>query len=460
MLNIINRVSLHLHFANEEQAFRIRQQFADSIAGSLSQIIDEECAQYLPDSQILKLHQLHVNVGRLNGYTTLQQFADVFRYRFRLELIKKSANQNQTEPQLVFALSKLEILEYFLTYGALPWYAPESEVDLQELTSTVLAGQPTNLYQFLLANTTQPQIWKRISYQLGRQAHAAIIQHFVELERAVDTATSLLIIARQHVADPGTLEFETQLQAIGKMVIEEAVHVLANPANENTVRKLIAKHIDKITTGSSTSTTFLNEFQQKNELVDAETHLSLNELNYTNVTNPFDDNSVITDEQYKVANAGLLLLSPFLQVFFGRLLLMEKGEWTSTAAQEKAIYLLRYLTTGSTVSPEYALVLEKIFCGYSIAFAIEPVTDFTDKELSECDELLLSAIEHWKVLKNTSIAGLRQAFLQREGIVSRTADGFLIRVERKTHDVLLDSIPWGYSTIAFNWLPQLITVEW
>jgi hypothetical protein len=36
------------------------------------------------------------------------------------------------------------------------------------------------------------------------------------------------------------------------------------------------------------------------------------------------------------------------------------------------------------------------------------------EQLAEADEMLLSVIEHWTVLKNTSVRGLREAFLQRK----------------------------------------------
>jgi hypothetical protein len=35
-----------------------------------------------------------------------------------------------------------------------------------------------------------------------------------------------------------------------------------------------------------------------------------------------------------------------------------------------------------------------------------------------------------------------------------------LQVERKTLDVLLDSIPWGFSTVLLPWNPQPLFVEW
>ena len=45
-------------------------------------------------------------------------------------------------------------------------------------------------------------------------------------------------------------------------------------------------------------------------------------------------------------------------------------------------------------------------------------------------------------------------------ILSRLDKDWLLQIERKTMDVLLDNIPWSYTKIFLPWNPYLITVEW
>ena len=80
--------------------------------------------------------------------------------------------------------------------------------------------------------------------------------------------------------------------------------------------------------------------------------------------------------------------------------------------------------------------------------------------LRESNDLLESVIGHWKALKNTSVNGLREAFLKRDGLLTKKDEGWLLQVERKTLDVLIDTIPWGYSTLKFPWNTHVIFVEW
>jgi hypothetical protein len=74
--------------------------------------------------------------------------------------------------------------------------------------------------------------------------------------------------------------------------------------------------------------------------------------------------------------------------------------------------------------------------------------------------MLSEVIRHWSVLKNTSVAGLRETFLQREGRISPAANGWKLQIERKTVDVLLGKLPWGIGIIKLPWMNELMYVDW
>ena len=74
--------------------------------------------------------------------------------------------------------------------------------------------------------------------------------------------------------------------------------------------------------------------------------------------------------------------------------------------------------------------------------------------------MLEAVIEQWPVLKNTSIAGLREAFLQRNGKLFSKNDKLHLQVEASTLDVLLDQLPWNLSMIKLPWMKGLLRVDW
>jgi hypothetical protein len=122
--------------------------------------------------------------------------------------------------------------------------------------------------------------------------------------------------------------------------------------------------------------------------------------------------------------------------------------------------LLQYLVDGSTSAPEPSLALNKIICGVATSTTVEREIIPTEQEREGCERLLKAMIADWKIIEDTSIAGLRETFLQREGKLERTPDGWKLRVQRKTVDVLVDQIPWNFSVVYHNWMPQPLRVTW
>lgn len=188
-----------------------------------------------------------------------------------------------------------------------------------------------------------------------------------------------------------------------------------------------------------------------------------------------DDKAVITEpdftidilktdegksEKFAVRHAGIILLAPFLKKFFSNLGLLDENVWISRDSRIRGLHLLKYLSTGETGAFEFQLILEKIICGIALQEPVPRKIVLSEIELKESDDLLGSVIEHWKGLKNTSVNGLRETFLKRDGIITRSEPGWLLQIERKTVDVLLESIPWGISTARLPWNDYLIITEW
>ncbi|MDW7693780.1 contractile injection system tape measure protein [Flammeovirgaceae bacterium SG7u.111] len=169
---------------------------------------------------------------------------------------------------------------------------------------------------------------------------------------------------------------------------------------------------------------------------------------------------VLQNEQEGVyiKNAGLVLLAPFIPTLFGKLgFVSEKA----ISHKDKAVHLLQYLVSGASQTDESELTLNKLLCGISLSEPIAQEAFFHPEELAEADGMLEAVIEHWKALKGTSIQGLQETFLQRDGKLSRTADKkWLLQVEQKAYDILLAQLPWGYSMVKLSWMEDVLTVEW
>ena len=166
-----------------------------------------------------------------------------------------------------------------------------------------------------------------------------------------------------------------------------------------------------------------------------------------------------TDSIY-IQNAGLIILHPFLSELFTRLELLVDKHWKDISSQHTAVQVLEFLVSGKEEFPEFNLPLNKILCGLDISEVLEPVEEWPTLIKSECEDLLAEVIRHWRILKNTSVEGLRETFLQRNGKLTRADNGWLLNVEQKGVDVLLNSLPWGIGVIKLPWTDDTFFVEW
>ena len=166
-----------------------------------------------------------------------------------------------------------------------------------------------------------------------------------------------------------------------------------------------------------------------------------------------------TDSLY-IDNAGLVVLWPFIGSLFQRLGLVERGAFKDEAAAMRGAGLLQLLALGDVSPPEFALPLNKLLCG----LAVDAVFDFgepvTELEAEECAAMLVAAISRAPILREMSVAGFRASFVLRRGQLSARDGHWLLRVERETHDIVLDRFPWGVGLVKLPWMPALLQVEW
>jgi hypothetical protein len=165
-----------------------------------------------------------------------------------------------------------------------------------------------------------------------------------------------------------------------------------------------------------------------------------------------------------ISNAGLVIVGAFLPQLFARLDVLEAapagGSRVRVDAISRTVHLLQYLVDGRTDAPEPLLCLNKVLCGVRFAVPIDREIEMTARERELCDSLLAAVIENWTIIRTTSVAGLRETFLQREGRLDHPPTGWRLRVQRRTLDVLLDHLPWPVATIAPSWMPEPLYVTW
>ena len=165
-------------------------------------------------------------------------------------------------------------------------------------------------------------------------------------------------------------------------------------------------------------------------------------------------------QEQTIQNAGMVLLHPFLHTLFSRLSYLSDNQFSDKAKQIRAALLLQHMVDGVSINIAPDLFLNKLLCGLNIDEVLPATIVLTENEKLITEECLQILPQQWEKLKNTSIEALRESFLKRTGIVSKTEDGYKTKVEQRSYDILLQSLPWSIGMIKYQWMKQVLLVEW
>lgn len=169
----------------------------------------------------------------------------------------------------------------------------------------------------------------------------------------------------------------------------------------------------------------------------------------------------IKEKGISVSNAGLVLLTYFIPYLFDHLKWLDEERSLLEDCLPKALSLTQYLVFGEqTTVDESSLTLNKLVLGIELDEVMTNDYQLSEEEKQQANGLIESVIAKWDALGKVSVEGFRISFLQREGIVYLRDEQYLLRVEKKTLDILMDKLPWSIGVIKLSWMPKMILTEW
>lgn len=164
-----------------------------------------------------------------------------------------------------------------------------------------------------------------------------------------------------------------------------------------------------------------------------------------------------------IDNTGLCLLS----AWFLRLLSMldylneARKDIKDTKSRIRAIFLLQYLTCQEEKEyRETELVFNRLLVGLPMHIPLPKRLELTAEEKQIADSLLSAVKAHWPKMNGTSMKGFLQSFVTRTGRLEEQDEKWVLTVDDKAFDILLDSVPWGFRQIRLPWMKKYIQVKW
>lgn len=164
-----------------------------------------------------------------------------------------------------------------------------------------------------------------------------------------------------------------------------------------------------------------------------------------------------------IGNAGLCLLSPWFPRLFALLgyLDEEKRNFKDTASKIRAVFLLQYLASQEEKDyREPELVFNRLLVALPVQIPLTKRVELTDGEREMADNMLAGIKANWPKMDGTSVSGFRQSFILRDGRLEQQDERWLLTVESRVFDILLDTVPWAFRQLRFPWLKKYIQVSW
>jgi hypothetical protein len=134
--------------------------------------------------------------------------------------------------------------------------------------------------------------------------------------------------------------------------------------------------------------------------------------------------------------------------------------FASEQARNQAIALLSFLVEGDPEPPEWRLALAKVLCGLSPLAPWRLNDPLMPEVLAEGERLLQAVIAHGDLAAELDVEDLRQLILRRPAVLTSRTGVWLLQVERRPEDRLLERFPWGWSWIRLPWMDHPLQVEW
>jgi len=167
-------------------------------------------------------------------------------------------------------------------------------------------------------------------------------------------------------------------------------------------------------------------------------------------------------DELAIDDGGLVVLWPFFDTLLTRLELIDSEErvFLQEEARSQAIALFSFLVEGDPDPPEWRLPLAKVLCGLSPLAPWRLEEPLDPAMLAEGERLLEAVIAHAGQAERMGLEDLRSLVLRRPAVLTSRTGAWLLRVERRAEDALLDRLPWGWSWIRLPWMEHPLQVEW
>ena len=523
MRHFIKKQIIDLNLSRKQDVFRMQQLASDHYHAEMLPMLDKQFCEFSNEEEIIYIDKLELDLGAITeeqmeqsawDHDLVSRFQTIIKQKLQ-EFVQYGKTTSHSKP-ILYCRQWL----FYIRNGYLPWNTRNVDEEWRTKVLEAFAVDFTAISALRLLIINEHESLNRIVHQhepafLGRLAEVLSTQKQTNLPGAIDK----LFVLKQELEKQGmklsqdlpskklfqhyvwkyvlTIVATEKGELSTTKIITAVMALLLKQARRNKkipfwriqkpsiIKEIIKKFDEKELINKWVEENFSNLVNQNvPDKVESETEMTQEpNVNYSDSDlklvpsnellerkNPYQRNEDATSEMLQaenidedgifVANAGLVLIHPFLTTYFKRLLLVNEGSFVDMGSKQKALHLLYYMATSKVEPEEHELVVPKFLCDWPLEMPVEKTIEISKEELEEAANLLEAVIEQWEILKKSSATALREGFLQRKGKIFSKNDNLYLQVESGAIDMLLDHLPWNLSIIKLPWMKQVLRVEW
>ncbi|MBN1340816.1 MAG: hypothetical protein JXA03_15920 [Bacteroidales bacterium] len=451
--HIIHRFNLEFDVPDMESAGEVRERALLQLNHDVLPRLENWLDRFIPANVYLRFDHIDLILDDIQRKDFELEFSEKTLRALQQKIARHAGQPDDdaaTEPFLTLSEGErmAETFFYFLDTGRLPWWSEKNGAILKNnnLLMDSLKRSPDVVSRMNELFQRNRNAVERLLLQFRPNVGIYILSILIERHNGPDANKVKSLITSSLKETEGSAEKSSS--TLHFKLLREIFSIILD---EN--RKLTQEKIHDIL------------LKVKNKVLAKDGRIKDNQKGLRSAQNIENKDQEVKDRKEDevdifVGHAGLVILHPFLEYFYKEFDLLEKGNFKNDTSKILAVHLLNYLATGLENPPEFDLVFEKYLCGMEIESPVVRDIALSQSMKIESENLLNAVIGHWNILKNTSPNGLREGFLQRDGKLILNEFQPRIIVEGKSHDVLLDYLPWGYGVIKLPWLKKPLYVDW
>lgn len=489
--HIVQQQVLEISLDKKEWASDIQNKISEIYHAKILPLLDEIFSAFSLSDERIRIDKLELDLGSLDVDNLeedllhklkpqLEEILTKLIYKTRnnegqkgVQIVTTSTTQKESSNGV--SIEQGGVFYHYLKTGYFPWWANSNEKNLKELIEQFIhldwyaPAQHKVFLQLIKDKTIRRRLIDMLDpvllKQLLSQINPTISERIFAIQQDVIKCLDI-IIDQKHFKN--LFAFYSMDKLIkdyfrtGESVLaitktsDYALELILNILKENEVSYSVEKQqFKKLELLQQSDFNFLSKDEFLTKIKDVQFPKKAKRFLPERVKSQLDET-----EKIEIFNAGLVLIWPYIQIFFRELGLLEDHYFKSEATQWNAIHLLHYLATGKETTEEQELILPKLMCNFPVDDFVMTHFELSEIEKEECHHLLETIIKNWPVLKKTSVKGLQQTFIQRDGMLSKAGGIWSIQIERVSLDILLDRLNWSISNIKLPWNDYLIQVKW